>query len=279
MSATATVPVPAPMSQADKLKLMYQGINGTLDAVNVNPLTRFKLAIVGKPKQGKSWLAATMPGEKYFFDFDSRKESLAGKPNVTVKTYRDILPTSPKAIQTMEQDLAMFEYHKTIKQPIPDVYVFDSMTYWVKGGELELMAKASRLQREVAMGTGKVIIPTGWDVVTSMRNHMENIIARAYELGHVICIFHEEPEKDATKSKPEVPVYTGKYVVHPFYLRTLLSSFNEVWRIEISEGGDYFVTTQATNKFGASTTLKIDKTEKPNISDIIKKHEAAMLKP
>ncbi|HEY1646303.1 MAG TPA: AAA family ATPase [Candidatus Saccharimonadales bacterium] len=257
---------------------MYKGINGATSATNIDPLSRLKMAIVGKPKQGKSHFASTAPGEIYFFDFDSRKESLAGKPHCTVKTYRDVLPKNPKAIQQLEQDLAMFEYHKTQNIPVPDTYVFDSMTHWVKAAELELMAKSSRLVRGINFGTGVLTIPSGWDVITAIRNHMEHVLARAYELGNVICIFHEEPEKDSTRSKPEEPVYTGKYVVHPFYLRTLLSSFNEVWRIEIAGGGEYIVTTQATSNFGASTTLKIDKTEKPNIAAIIAKHKAATAK-
>lgn len=251
---------------------MFKGITGAVSATEVSPLTRFKIAIVGRPKVGKSWLAATMPGEKYFFDFDARKESLAGKPNTTVKTYKDPNYLSPKACQDMEQDLKVFEYNKSKALAIPDVFIFDSMTHWVKAFENELMKSVSRLSREVRFGASKLLIPAGWDVTTAARNHMENIISRAAELGHVICIFHEEAEKDKVKSTPEEPVYTGQYVVHPFYLRTLLSTFNEVWRVEITQGQEYMVTVKPTHGFGASTTLRLDKTEKPNIADMIKKH-------
>jgi hypothetical protein len=253
---------------------MYLGIANADSAENISQLTRFKIAIVGRPKVGKSWLASTMPGEKYFFDFDSRKESLAGKANTYVKTYKDANYLKPQACVEMEKDLAMFEYNKTKGVAIPDVYVFDSMTHWVKAFENELMKSVGRLSREVRFGGSKLLIPSGWDVTTAARNHMENIISRAAELGHVICIFHEEPEKDKVKSTPEEPVYTGQYVVHPFYLRTLLSTFNEVWRVEITSQQEYLVTVKPTYGFGASTTLRLDKTEKPDIAQMIEKHKA-----
>ena len=254
------------------------GIKGAISGDDISPFDRLKLAIVGRPKVGKSWLASTAPGIKYFFDFDSRKESLHGKKDVIVKTYKDVNYTIPKAVSELESDLKYFEYQKTLGKPIPDTYVFDSMTHWVKAAENELMKSVSRLSRELKFGAGKIQIPAGWDVTTGIRNHMENIISRASELGHVICIFHEEPEKDKTKSSEDEPVYTGQYVVHPFYLRTLLSTFNEVWRVEITQGGEYLVTVKPSNQFGASTTMLLDKNEKPDIQAMIEKHKQNLAK-
>ncbi len=253
---------------------IYSGITGATAATEISPLTKFKVAIVGRPKVGKSWLAATMPGEKYFFDFDARKESLAGKAQVMVKTYKDIDYKKPSAATSAENDLKMFEYNKSKGLPIPDVFVFDSMTHWVKACENELMKSVSRLSRDVKFGASQITIPAGWDVITGIRNHMENILTRASELGHVICIFHEEAERDKIKSTENEPVYTGQYVVHPFYLRTLLSTFNEVWRVEITQSQEYIVTVKPTYGFGASTTLRLDKVEKPDIALMIKKHLA-----
>ena len=89
------------------MPVIYEGINGAVEAKDVSQLTRFKMALVGRPKSGKSWMACTMPGKKYVFDFDSRKESIAGKPDVTVKTYKDIVIDNPKAINELETDVAM----------------------------------------------------------------------------------------------------------------------------------------------------------------------------
>jgi hypothetical protein len=259
------------MATAPVLNL-YQGITGTISSSDIEPSTRLKLAIVGPVKTGKSWLAATMPGEKYFFDFDNRKESLAGKPNVMVKTYQDTIQTMPKALAAMEQDVKMFEYNKTSGKPIPDVFVLDSMTWWVKACENDIMKSVSRLSRTISLSAKPVQIAAGWDVITAVRNMMEDAISRLAVMGHVICIFHEEPEKDTINSTAEVKAYTGKYAVHPFYLRTLLSTFNETWRIQI-KNGEYFVTCKPTNEFGASTTLRIGDTEKANIADILAKHK------
>jgi len=256
---------------------IYQGITGALKATEIEPLTRFKLALVGRVKTGKSWLAATMPGEKYFFDFDNRKQSLAGKPQVMAKTYQDTIQTMPKALAAMEQDVKMFEYNFSQGKPVPDVFVLDSMTWWVKACENDIMKSVSRLSRTIALSSKPIQIAAGWDVITAVRNIMEDAISRLQVMGHVICIFHEEPEKDTILSTAEEKKYTGMYAVHPFYLRTLLSTFNETWRIEV-KNQRYFVTCKPTSEFGASTTLKIDSVEDADISKIIEKHKLNVAK-
>ena len=259
------------MSSTPVLNL-YPGISGISDAAAIDPLERFKLAIVGPVKTGKSWLAATFPGNKYFFDFDNRKQSLAGKPNVSVKTYQDTIQTMPKALNEMEKDVKMFEYLYSQKKPTPDVYVLDSMTWWVKACENELMKSVSRLQRDIKLSNKVVPVAAGWDVITATRNMMEDAMSRLLVMGHVICIFHEEPEKDIINSTAEVKAYTGRYAVHPFYLRTLLSTFNETWRIQI-KNGEYIVICKPTSDFGASTTLNIGDWERADIEKIFEKHK------
>jgi AAA domain len=255
---------------------LYPGILGASSAIDISQLTRFKLAIVGRVKTGKSWLACTMPGEKYVFDFDNRKESLAGKPNVTIKTYQDVLQSKPLALAELEKDIKMFEYLKAQGKAIPDVFVLDSATWLVKACENDLMKSVSRLSRDVKTSAMTITIPAGWDIVSGIRNIIENVISRFSVLGHVIVIFHEEPEKDKIKSTPDEPVYTGAFAVHPFYLRTLLSTFNETWRIEI-KNGEYLLTCKPSSDFGASTTLLIDKNEKADISGLIEKHKKRLL--
>ena len=251
---------------------LYPGLTGATPATEINQLTRFKAAIVGRVKTGKSWMAVTMPGQKFVADFVDRQESIAGTPDIIVKTYKDIDQSKPGAWEAFEADIKNFEYLKVQGKPYPDVYIMDSMTHAVKAVENQLMKSMSNLTRTITMGSKRLIIPSGWDVTTAVRNVMENMISRLGELGHVIIVFHEEPEKDKTKSTPSEPVYTGTYVVHPFYLRTLLSTFNETYRLEI-KNGDYLLTVKPTAEFGASTTLLLDKNEKPNFAEMIKKHE------
>lgn len=256
---------------------LYPGITGASAATDVDALARFKLALVGRVKTGKSWLAATYPGQKYFFDFDNRKQSLAGKADLMVKTYQDTIQTMPKALAEMEKDVKMFEYLFSQGKPVPDVFVLDSMTWWVKACENEIMKSVSRLSRTIGLSSKPIQIAAGWDVITAVRNIMEDAISRLQVMGSVICIFHEEPEKDTINSTVDEKKYTGKYNVHPFYLRTLLSTFNETWRIDI-KNSEYYVTCKPNNEFGASTTLRIGDTEKANIADIFAKHKLNLAK-
>lgn len=254
--------------------MSYEGISGAMSSLDISQIGRFKIAIVGRVKSGKSWLACTMPGRKFVFDFDNRKESIAGKPDVEVKTYQDVIQSLPKALAELEKDVKMFEYLKKSGKQIPEVFILDSMTWFVKAAENDLMKSMSRLTRTISLQGRTIVVPAGWDVTTAIRNIAEDCISRLADMGHIICTFHEEPEKDKTKSTPEEPVYTGVYAVHPFYLRTLLSTFNETWRLEVLRG-DYILTCKPTSEFGASTTLKIDKTEKEaDISKLIAKHLA-----
>lgn len=250
---------------------IYPGLVGASTAEELNQVDRFKVAVAGRVKTGKSWFAVTMPGTKFVADFDDRKASIAGKPNVVVKTYKDTLQGKPGAWEAFSSDIKNFEYLKTQGKPIPEVYIMDSMTHAVKVIENQLIKSMSNLSRTITCGTEKLIVPSGWDVTTAVRNVLENMISRLSELGHVICIFHEEPEKDKTKSSPSEPVYTGQYVVHPFYLRTLLSTFNETYRLEI-KNGEFLLTCKPTGEFGASTTMLIDRNEKPDFTLMIEKH-------
>lgn len=254
-------------------QLMYKGISGATAATEIKPYERLKVAIVGLPKVGKSWLACTAPGQIYVADFDERSQSISGKPNVFVKTYKELNPKAPTMMSQLEQDIAMFEYNKTKGIPIPDTFVIDSMTYWVKAAESDLMYRSSSLLRNIKLGNTILNIPAGWDITTAIRSYADQMVNRLYALGNLICVFHEEPEKDRLKSKKDETVYTGKYAVHPYYLRTMLSTFNEVWRLEITQGNEYLLYVKSTNNFQASTTLKIDPTHKnPNIKEIIEKH-------
>ena len=84
-------------------------------------------------------------------------------------------------------------------------------------------------------------------------------------------VFHEKDEKDVDKSTPEKAVYTGRISVDTF-LKTILSVFNEVWRMKF-ENGKYSIICKPNAEFtGATTFTNISDTEMPNISEILKKN-------
>jgi len=113
----------------------------------------------------------------------------------------------------------------------------------------------------------------GWDVINGVRAYLEYIINEFSQLGHIIFIFHQRDEKDRDKSTPEATAYTGRQTVDPQYLETILALFNEVYNIQIDWSGKYIVQVQANSEFGASTTLRLDANEAPDIMAMLKKHE------
>ena len=102
---------------------------------------------------------------------------------------------------------------------------------------------------------------------------MEYIIGRLSELGNVIAIFHEMDEKDAQASTKEQKAYTGRKTIQPQYLASLLSLFNDRFRVTIDYSGNRIVQTQPSSDFLAVTSMKLDATEKPNLADLIAKHK------
>jgi hypothetical protein len=260
----------------DAIATMFSGIKGAVLTSEIKAEDHIALAIVGKPKCGKSWFAASAPGPVFVADFDNRKESLAGKVGVGVKTYADVSTSNPTAIQELESDLANFKYMKTQGKPIPATYVLDSITYMKKGMENLLMKQEPSLARKVRINTTKsLLIPSGYDMINGVRQYLEYFINEFRQLGNVITVWHEKAELDRVKSKPNEPVNTGRWTVDPQYLATVLSTFNEVYRIDIPQSGKYEVRVRADYSFTASTTLKLtgDKKE-ADLQKILAEHHA-----
>jgi hypothetical protein len=261
----------------------FAGLTGGIKAEEIIPgkTRNYCMAIVGKQKSGKSWFACSDNQEKYVWvaDFDNRAESIATKSNVYIKTFRDLNQKSPEAIIALEQDLELFKYKKNVKNlPIPDVFVLDSITYMKKALENEIIRSMTKSKgddkyaREIGTGSRKVLIAQGWDMINAVRGYLEYFIAEFRELGDLICVFHERPEKDQMHSTKDNTVFTGQYSVDPFYLNSLLSVFSEVMRITVDGYGKYVVNTTSNNEFNGATTWKVDAKEQPNISAMLKKH-------
>jgi hypothetical protein len=253
---------------------MFENISGITEGTALDE-PKLKIAIVGEPKTGKSWLAATAPGPVFIADFDGRYESLRGKAGVFVKTYQDKDPSIPTAMAALETDIAMFEYHKSSGKEIPATFVLDSMTYMKNACEHELIKQNKGMSRPVRIGNKVIDIPSGWDVINGNRGYMEYIIGRLSELGHVVCVFHESDEKDNAASTKDTKAYTGRKTVQPQYLASILSLFNDVFRITIQYDGSRSVAVKANSSFLASTSLKLDENEPPNICDMLEKHKKA----
>ena len=255
---------------------MFENISGLTEAAKMSPEKKLKIAIIGEPKTGKSWFASTAPAPVFVADFDDRAESLRGRENVFIKTYKDLDPNNPNAIADLETDLQLMIYQKKQGKEVPKTIVLDSLTYMRAAIESALMATSSNLSRSVRIGGKIVKIPQGWDIVNGIRRHMDNIITTCSSIGNVIITCHEQPEKDTVASTKDEKKYTGRITIQPQYLNTILSTFNEVWRISIDDKGEYTVEVKPTNEFLSSTTLKLDATEKPNISEMLKKHNATI---
>jgi AAA domain len=249
-------------------------IYGGVEATSLIQEERLKIAIVGEPKTGKSWLAATAPGPVFIFDFDDRAESLAGKPNLTIQRNASWLD--------VERALSIAKSRKANKQEIPSTWVFDSVTFLVEAIRAEAFRQSPGSFRKFQIGSFNAKIAQGWDLVTGTQGAMRYLIAEFAALqSNLIFVYHEKIEKDQAKSKPEFPVYTGDITVDPQFLSNTLSLFNEVYRIKQNYKGEYEVQcryTGAQDKFNASTTMLLDAIEKPDIMAMIQKHRAARAK-
>ncbi len=258
---------------------MYENISGLAD-LEAEP--RFKIALVGEAKAGKSWLALSMPGTIFHMDFDTRIESVKEyirqhperRAEIMSKTYYDTNPAIPRAVSELEADIAMFEYQKSSGKPVPETYIIDSITFLRACCEHELIKQQPTWARNIKIGTQVIKVSQGWDTVNGNKQYLEYLISRFSELGNVIAIFHELDEKDVAKSTATVKAFTGRKTIQPQYLSTLLSIFNDIFRVSIDYTGNRQVTVQPDSNFMASTSMKLDAVEKPSLADMIAKHKA-----
>lgn len=255
---------------------MFDNISGLLD-LDAEP--KYKIAIIGEPKVGKSWFALTAPGSIFQADFDDRGESTKtfvrknNRKDIFVKTYLDPNPAQPNAVSALEADISMMEYNKQQGKEIPQWFILDSMTFLRGACERELIKQHPAMSRSVKLGTNTLKIAQGWDIVNGNKAYLEYLVGRLSALGHVIAIFHELDEKDNPASTKDMKAYTGRKTIQPQYLSSLLSVFNDVFRVSIDYSGNRIVTVKPTSTFLASTSMRLDETELPDIGAMIKKHK------
>ena len=251
----------------------FAGLKGFRDANNIDADEKLRVAIIGGPKNGKSWFAATMPKPIAYYDFDNRASSLAGKEGVFIKTLIDTNPDKPTAMQELEADLSMYQMNKAKGLPIPTSYVLDTVTFMKKVMENELFRQDPSLARIIKVNAARGIkIGKSYDVINAVTAYLQYWIAEFSALGNLAVVFHERDEKDTDRSTPTETKYTGRVTADPQYLAKLLTLFNEVFRIEVDGNRKYTVSCRPNNNVVASTTLLIDAVEPPDIMAMLAKH-------
>jgi len=245
----------------------FAGMSG-VRSEDIQAEVQLRIAILGKPKSGKSWFAATAPGPIRYYDFDNRSESLEGKPNLYILS-------KPTMLQ-VETDLSVMKANKIKKLPLPTTVVFDSVTYMNRAMEEEIFRQDPKLCRTIRVGNSTSMkIRNGWDTINGIQRYVEYLVAEFTTLGtNIIFVFHEKDEKDKAESTVDKTAYTGLVTTDPQYLQNSLSLFNEVYRITVDGNKKYEVTCRPSWDVNASTTMLLDDKEKPDLMAMIAKHRA-----
>jgi len=249
----------------------FAGLSGT-PSESLSSTGRLKIAIVGRPKSGKSTLATTARTPMLYYDHDDRPESLAGKSGLLVKSKPTMLE--------IETDLSIMKANKIKKLPLPATVCHDTMTFMQRAMETEIFRQSKDTYREVKVGNSTTVrIRKGWDTINGIQRYTEYLIAEYTSLGmDIIFVFHEKSEKDYAESTPDKPAYTGQITTDPQYLSSSLSLFNEVYHITVDGNRKYECHCKPNWDGNWNTTLSIDPVETPDILKMIAKHEAARLK-
>jgi len=269
---------PKPVSELDFLSSI--GIQGLTQATTVTNTDRLKVAICGEKKSGKSKLIAdTARKPLLHYDFDDRRESIAGARDTVIKTLIDTDSTIPQAWSILESDLASLEYAKRNGNlPIKSL-ALDSATYLRQIAENQMM-KDTSLMRMAKIGLTRYQIAQGWDAINYVHKMLYQLLRRCFALDiDIYVVFHTRNEKDRVKSTKEETVYTDRLTVDPQNLDVLLPMFNETWRTFVDSDSNFRLQVKQDWRFNASTTLNIGENsgvENPDIQALLVKNEERM---
>lgn len=266
------------MPENDLLKsaLLQSNLQGfTLAEENTN-VDRLKVAICGDPKTGKSSvIARTARKPLAHYDFDDRRESIAGCKDVAIKTLVDKNDTTPTAWSELESDIGTLEYLKTKNQMPFKSIAIDSVTFLRKYAEHQMLKDSTATRAKMKIGTVEYLVPKDWDAVTSVQKMLETMFNRLFALGvDVYATFHTRLEKDQSKSTNTTVVYKDSLTIDPPNLKMLLPKFNDQWRTFI-EDGKYMLQLKPDWQFNAATVLKgLGNTTEADIQKMLEKHNA-----
>lgn len=253
---------------------------------DATPFDQLKILLVGPEKHGKSNCAATARKPVLVFDFDQRREAIAGKKGVYVITFKDPQwPNMPEAASMcldvltkleQEADLASLGFNAPPGLK-PKTIVFDSVATMGKAFSAYALYNNKSLRRTINIaGKIEVHFPSSWDGWEAESKPVESVILRTMGLGlDVIAILHATAEEapDSTEDKPK---YTGRISVYPARYRRLLKYFNETWMLKLTPVNGVYVPRvypRPTWDFDASTAMELNAIEEPNIEMMVKKHE------
>lgn len=238
------------------------------DMETATPFDRLRLVLVGKEKTGKSKLAATGRKGVLVFDWDGRRESLAGMKGVRAVTLID--PGNPVVQPTAFNDgttiLAKLEASRSFSgigfKNVPKeddtirTTVIDSVYSMARAARNFAMYTTQDLARTIRIGSMTVRLPAGWDSWNAEVGLVEQFIERLLAIKgmDVVLVFHEDDE-EAPGSSAEKRNYTGRYEAYPARYGNILKYFNECWRVTRSGPGAPQIQREPNYQFQASSNL------------------------
>jgi len=269
-----------PKNEIDILKDL--GIQGLTDAGRITNTDRLKVAICGEKKSGKSKLIAdTARKPLLHYDFDDRRESIAGAKDTIIKTLIDSDSITPQAWGILESDLSSLEYAKRNGSLPLKSLALDSATYLRQIAENQMM-KDTNMMRRAKIGLTSYQIAQGWDAINYVHRMLYTLLRRLFALDiDIYVVFHTRNEKDRVKSTKEETFYTDRLTVDPQNLDVLLPMFNETWRTFVDLDGHFKLQVKQDFRFNAATALKIGQDqgiENPDIQVLLQKNAANVVK-
>jgi hypothetical protein len=264
------------MPENKLLEQALQQLKGCLKSEEITHIDRLKVALCGDTGTGKSCLIArTARKPLLHYDFDDRRESIAGMTEVIIKTLVDKNDETPTAWNILESDIGTLEYLKS-KNELPfKSLAFDSCTFLRKYAEHQFMHDCTSSSRnKFKVGMTNYIIPKDWDAVTGVQKMLDGILNRAFALDvDVYMTFHTRNEKDNVRSTKTDTVYKDNLTIDPPNLKVLLPKFNDKWRTFVDTDGKFKVQLHANWQFAAASVLKnIEDVEIADIQKLLEKH-------
>jgi hypothetical protein len=239
-----------------------------VDMEKATPFDRLRLALVGHEKTGKSRLAATGRKGVFVFDWDGRRESLAGMKGVKAVTLID--PGDISKVPTAFTDglnmLTQLEYKRSFSNlgfkgvpPEEDTIqtvVVDSVYSIAKAARTSALYNAVDMRRTLKIGSMQVFLTGGWDGWNAEMGLVEQFIMRLLAIPKLdlILVFHETAE-EMPGSTAEKRSYSGRYDIFPGRYGNLLKYMNEVWRVTRQNSGAPKIQRDPDFQFQAASNL------------------------
>lgn len=264
------------MPENKLLEQAIQQLKGCYKSEEITQIDRLRVALCGDTGTGKSNLIArTARKPLLHYDFDDRRESIAGIDDVVIKTLVDKNDETPTAWNILESDIGTLEYLKS-KNELPfKSLAFDSCTFLRKYAEHQFMKDSSSSSRaKYKIGITTYIIPKDYDAVTGVQKMLDGILNRAFALDlDVYMTFHTRNEKDNVKSSKTETIYKDNLTIDPPNIKVLLPKFNDKWRTFVDTDGKFKVQMHANWQFAAATVLKnVEDIEIADIGKLLEKH-------